>query len=240
MVRRVCREFGASAISWSSTTRPTTAIAASGRRDGDGDLVVTATLKGEERKEPRSATRRTRVWISAASSRCRACRWLDDSMTSVIPMYRHLWPHAKDSLPKKGRKADDLGRRRARAAQGAAGGAAQPLWQLREVLRGLADRRRHRRTMVRSSRRRCSSWCATTRTSPSLSSTGSPAGSRRSEQAKMRSSLSRPAISSCSATSRRSPPARPLGRPAQHHPYRLSADRVRRAAHARIQEAGGS
>ncbi len=30
-------------------------------------------------------------------------------MTSVIPMYRHLWPHAKDSLPKKGRKADDLG-----------------------------------------------------------------------------------------------------------------------------------
>ncbi len=32
----------------------------------------------------------------------------DDSMTSVIPMYRHLWPHVKDSLPKKGRKTDDL------------------------------------------------------------------------------------------------------------------------------------
>ena len=26
----------------------------------------------------------------------------------MIPMYRHLWPHVKDSLPKKGRKTDDL------------------------------------------------------------------------------------------------------------------------------------
>ena len=32
----------------------------------------------------------------------------DDSMTVEIPMYRHLWPHVKDSLPKKGRKADDV------------------------------------------------------------------------------------------------------------------------------------
>ena len=32
----------------------------------------------------------------------------DDAMTSLIPMYRHLWPHVKDSLPKKGRKADDV------------------------------------------------------------------------------------------------------------------------------------
>jgi type III restriction enzyme len=30
----------------------------------------------------------------------------DDAMTSLIPMYRHLWPHVKDSLPKKGRKTD--------------------------------------------------------------------------------------------------------------------------------------
>src|SRR5665648_1086310 len=29
-------------------------------------------------------------------------------MTSLIPMYRHLWPHVKDSLPKKGRKAEDV------------------------------------------------------------------------------------------------------------------------------------
>jgi len=32
----------------------------------------------------------------------------DDAMTSLIPMYRHLWPHVKDSLPKKGRKAEDV------------------------------------------------------------------------------------------------------------------------------------
>jgi len=32
----------------------------------------------------------------------------DDAMTSVIPMYRHLWPHVRDSLPKKGRKTDDV------------------------------------------------------------------------------------------------------------------------------------
>ncbi len=32
----------------------------------------------------------------------------DDAMTSVIPMYRHLWPHVKDALPKKGRKAEDV------------------------------------------------------------------------------------------------------------------------------------
>jgi len=30
----------------------------------------------------------------------------DDSMTSEIPTYRHLWPHVKDALPKKGRKTD--------------------------------------------------------------------------------------------------------------------------------------
>ena len=30
----------------------------------------------------------------------------DDSMVSAIPMYRHLWPHVKDDLPKKGRKTD--------------------------------------------------------------------------------------------------------------------------------------
>jgi type III restriction enzyme len=33
----------------------------------------------------------------------------DDAMTSLIPMYRHLWPHVRDSLPKKGRKTDDVG-----------------------------------------------------------------------------------------------------------------------------------
>ncbi len=32
----------------------------------------------------------------------------DNSMTSEIPKYRHLWPHVKDSLPKKGRKTDDV------------------------------------------------------------------------------------------------------------------------------------
>jgi type III restriction enzyme len=32
----------------------------------------------------------------------------DDAMTSLIPMYRHLWPHVRDSLPKKGRKAEDV------------------------------------------------------------------------------------------------------------------------------------
>ena len=32
----------------------------------------------------------------------------DDAMTSVVPMYRHIWPHVKDALPKKGRKADDV------------------------------------------------------------------------------------------------------------------------------------
>src|SRR5450759_880391 len=32
----------------------------------------------------------------------------DDSMTGEGPMYRHLWPHVRDSLPKKGRKTDDV------------------------------------------------------------------------------------------------------------------------------------
>ncbi len=31
----------------------------------------------------------------------------DDSMTSEIPKYRHLWPHVRDALPKKGRKTED-------------------------------------------------------------------------------------------------------------------------------------
>ncbi len=31
----------------------------------------------------------------------------DDSMVDEIPKYRHLWPHVKDALPKKGRKAED-------------------------------------------------------------------------------------------------------------------------------------
>ena len=33
----------------------------------------------------------------------------DNAMTSVIPTYRHLWPHVKDALPKKGRKNEDVG-----------------------------------------------------------------------------------------------------------------------------------
>jgi len=32
----------------------------------------------------------------------------DNSMASTIPQDRHLWPHVKDALPKKGRKADDV------------------------------------------------------------------------------------------------------------------------------------
>jgi type III restriction enzyme len=32
----------------------------------------------------------------------------DNQMTSLIPMYRHLWPHVKDKLPKKGRKTEDV------------------------------------------------------------------------------------------------------------------------------------
>jgi len=32
----------------------------------------------------------------------------DNSMAVDIPMYRHLWPHVKDSLPKKGRKTGEL------------------------------------------------------------------------------------------------------------------------------------
>jgi type III restriction enzyme len=31
----------------------------------------------------------------------------DDSMVDEIPKYRHIWPHVKDALPKKGRKSDD-------------------------------------------------------------------------------------------------------------------------------------
>jgi type III restriction enzyme len=31
----------------------------------------------------------------------------DDSMADEIPKYRHIWPHVKDALPKKGRKSDD-------------------------------------------------------------------------------------------------------------------------------------
>jgi type III restriction enzyme len=31
----------------------------------------------------------------------------DDSMADEIPKYRHIWPHVKDALPKKGRKQDD-------------------------------------------------------------------------------------------------------------------------------------
>ncbi|HJW75383.1 MAG TPA: DEAD/DEAH box helicase family protein [Thermoleophilia bacterium] len=32
----------------------------------------------------------------------------DNSMSAQIPMYRHLWPHVRDSLPKKGRKTEDI------------------------------------------------------------------------------------------------------------------------------------
>jgi type III restriction enzyme len=31
----------------------------------------------------------------------------DDSMADEVPKYRHIWPHVKDLLPKKGRKAED-------------------------------------------------------------------------------------------------------------------------------------
>ena len=34
----------------------------------------------------------------------------DDSMLGDYPIYRHLWPHIKDELPKKGRKAEDVSR----------------------------------------------------------------------------------------------------------------------------------
>jgi type III restriction enzyme len=32
----------------------------------------------------------------------------DNSMAAEIPLYRHLWPHVRDSLPKKGRKNEDV------------------------------------------------------------------------------------------------------------------------------------
>ena len=33
----------------------------------------------------------------------------DDASTGQIPIYRHLWPHIRDALPRKGRKAEESG-----------------------------------------------------------------------------------------------------------------------------------
>jgi type III restriction enzyme len=52
----------------------------------------------------------------------------DNSMASVIPMYRHLWPHVRDKLPKKGRRADD-----------ASGGMPKLPKELEAALRSLYD-----------------------------------------------------------------------------------------------------
>ncbi len=101
----------------------------------------------------------------------------DDSMTGDQPTYRDLWLRIREHLPKKGRKTDDVGRR-AEAPRRAARGAAQPLRQLREVLPPVGAERRGPRHAA--SRRRCSSWSATTPTSPSWSSTSSPDGKSRS------------------------------------------------------------
>ena len=65
----------------------------------------------------------------------------DDSMTGDQPTYRDLWLRIRDDLPEEG--PQDRGRRRrAQAARRAAGRAAQPLRQLREVLPPLGAERR--------------------------------------------------------------------------------------------------
>ncbi len=66
----------------------------------------------------------------------------DNSMTAMIPMYRHLWPHVKDALPKKGRKTDDVAGGMPKLPKELEAALLQPLRQLREVLRGLDARRR--------------------------------------------------------------------------------------------------
>ena len=57
----------------------------------------------------------------------------DDSMTGEQPTYRDLWLRIREDLPKKGRKTEAIGGEPKLPAR-AAGRAAQPLRQLREVL----------------------------------------------------------------------------------------------------------
>ena len=101
-------------------------------------------------------------------------RRLDDRRAAHLP--RPVAAHPRG--PAQEGPQDRRRRRRAQAARRAAGRAAQPLRQLREVLPPVGAERRGPRP--RASRRRSSSSSATTPTSPSWSSTTSPAGRSRS------------------------------------------------------------
>ena len=65
----------------------------------------------------------------------------DDAMTGEQPTYRDIWVRIREALPKKGRRTE-AGRRRAQAPRRAGRRAAQPLRQLREVLRAVGAERR--------------------------------------------------------------------------------------------------
>ena len=101
----------------------------------------------------------------------------DDSMTGEQPTYRDLWLRIREDLPKKGRKTEAVGGEPKLPVE-LQGALAQPLRQLREVLPRCGSRTP--RPGPAASRRRSSSSSATTPTSPSWSSTTSPAGRSRS------------------------------------------------------------
>ena len=98
----------------------------------------------------------------------------DDSMTGDQPTYRDLWLRIREDLPKKGRKTDDAPAA-SRSCPPSLQGALHSLYGNYEKYYAPVGAER-RGPGQGPSRRRCSSSSATTPTSPSWSSTTSPAG----------------------------------------------------------------
>ena len=88
---------------------------------------------------------------------------------TTLVTYLRLWDYVGDELPKRAAQGHDV--TRLGSARRARGRAAQPLPPLREGVRALGEGAR----AARRDRRRCSSSSAPTRSSPSWSTTGSPA-----------------------------------------------------------------
>ena len=103
----------------------------------------------------------------------------DNAMIGDYPVYRHLWPHIRDELPKKGRKTEAVSGEPKLPAK--LQGALHSLYN--NYQKPITSSGRPTEAASGSARRRCSSWSATTPTSPSCCSTTSPAGRSRSRRA---------------------------------------------------------
>ena len=143
-------------------------------------------------------------------------RRLDDRRAADLP--RPVAPHPR--RPAQEGPQDRGRRRRAQAPRRAARGAAQPLRQLRAVLTACGSRTP--RPAPAASRRRSSSSSATTPTSPSWSSTTSPAGKSRSADGRPSSRPGNcPSSATTTATALAAPPEHDPGRqPSSSNPAR--------------------